>query len=240
MRVLIGVVVIALIPAGPMSAMGQFDYPATTYGDNITPHKGAPSFDTARQEFESTRQPHTGHAMAGVSVGGGSVNGQAVSVQVGHQTEPAGTSNPLPLPPRREGAGSSEMPKPQTPARAVTTVIAALAIVLGLFFLVVWFTRRALPKAATSLPNEVVEVLGRTPLGNRQMMQVVRFGNKLLLLSVTTAGAETLSEISDAAEIDRITALCQQSRPDSISSTFRHVLAQFNNEPATVERANSA
>ncbi len=120
--------------------------------------------------------------------------------------------------------------KKSTPARALATVLSSLAIVLGLFFAVVWFTRRALPAAATSLPSEVVESLGRAPLSGRQQMQLVRVGNKLVLLSVTATGADTLTEITDPQEVDRISGLCQQNQPGSISSTFRQVLSQFGGE----------
>ena len=40
--------------------------------------------------------------------------------------------------------------------------------------------------------RDVVQVLGRAPLSGKQQMHLVRFGGKLLLLSVTPSGAETL------------------------------------------------
>jgi flagellar biogenesis protein FliO len=119
-----------------------------------------------------------------------------------------------------------------SPANALFTVMGSLGVVLGLFLLVVWFTRRALPRAATTLPTEVVELLGRMPLSGRQNMHVIRFGPKLLLVSVTQGGAETLSEITDADEVERVAVLCKQNQPGSVSASFRNVLAQFAREPA--------
>jgi flagellar biogenesis protein FliO len=138
---------------------------------------------------------------------------------------------PLKLAPPSE-RGKLDRPTPQTPAGALFTVLGSLAVVLGLFFVVVWFTRRALPRAATTLPGEAVQVLGRTPLSGRQTMHVIRFGPKLLLIAVTQNSAATLAEISDAAEVERIAGLCQQNRPGSVSATFRQVLSQFGSEPA--------
>jgi flagellar biogenesis protein FliO len=111
----------------------------------------------------------------------------------------------------------------------VTTVITSLAVVLGLFAIVVWFARRANPKGYATLPGEVVETLGRAPLSGRQEMHLVRVGKKLLLLSVTQTGAETLTEITDPAEIDRLAGICQQHQPGSITASFREVFAQMGN-----------
>jgi flagellar biogenesis protein FliO len=80
------------------------------------------------------------------------------------------------------------------------------------------------------LPIEVVQLLGRTPLADRQYVHLIRFGNKLLLIAVSAAGAETLAEISDPAEVDRLAGLCQQLDTNSTSATFRHVLQQFARE----------
>ena len=144
---------------------------------------------------------------------------------------PTDSRQPLRLAPPDEKR-PLKRPVPQTPTGALTTVIASLAVVLGLFFVVVWFTRRAFPKAAATLPTEVVEVMGRAALAGRQHLEVVRFGNKLLLVSVGPQGATTLSEISEPEEFERVAGLCREGQPGSISATFRQVLSQFANEPA--------
>ena len=101
-----------------------------------------------------------------------------------------------------------------------------LAIVLGLFLAAAWVLRRAAPKSATLLPGEVVEVLGRAPLAGRQQMHLLRCGNKLLLVSVTPTGAETLTEVTDPVEVDRLSGLCRQAHPQSATATFRQVFQQ--------------
>jgi hypothetical protein len=63
-------------------------------------------------------------------------------------------------------------------------------------------------------------------------MQLIRLGNKLVLISVTPTGAETLTEITDIDEVNRLSGLCQQGRSGSISETFRQVLSQYADEPA--------
>ncbi|QDU97597.1 flagellar biosynthetic protein FliO [Lignipirellula cremea] len=138
----------------------------------------------------------------------------------------------IPLARKGERPDGDSVKSPSTPGGAALTVFGSLALVIGLFLGLAWFSRRAGGKSNLQLPREVVEVLGRAPLTTRQNLQVVRFGNKLLLLSVTPGGSETLTEITDPEEIDRIAGLCQQQQPDSISESFRNVLSQFGSEPA--------
>jgi flagellar biogenesis protein FliO len=156
-------------------------------------------------------------------------------------TEPAASGGPsdkiLLSPPGHKydaatAAGHSEhsgMPSP-------LTVAGSLAFVLGLFFLVAWVMRRATPGAARLLPKEVVEVLGRAPLASRHQMHLLRCGHKLLLVCATPAGVETLTEITDPLEVDRVAGLCQQTRPDSATTMFRQVFAQLADTPHPAPR----
>lgn len=156
---------------------------------------------------------------------------------------------PLPakkLPPRSSTAKEKKsLPLNSSTGQAMTTVLTGLGIVIGLFLAFAWFTKRAAPKSMQALPGEVVEVLGRAPLNSKQQMQLVRLGNRLLLLAMSTDSAETLAEITDPAEVDRLTAICRQNAPGSVTDTFRQVLAELGNTPArggfvdVRERSNS-
>lgn len=144
---------------------------------------------------------------------------------------------PLPLaPPSRRQSNERRSRVPKSPAGAATTVIASLAVVLGLFAIIVWLGRRVGSKGNTTLPGEVVETLGRAPLNGRQQMHLVRVGNKLLLLSVTPTSAETLTEITDPVEIDRLAGICRQGQPGSITASFRDVFSQLGHQPSTSNR----
>ena len=123
----------------------------------------------------------------------------------------------------------------------LATTFGGLAIVLGLFFVIVRLARKGRPKESTTLSAEVVEVLGRVPLAGRQQAQLIRVGNKLLLVALSTGVAETLTEITDPLEVDRLCGLCRQSRPTSATAAFRQVLAQFSREkpgPSFVDTAS--
>ncbi len=161
-----------------------------------------------------------------------------------HDSEPgpsaAGHSGAVrtPLPPRGAGASRLRNPGPSSARRAPTanlpslvTVASSLAIVLGLFFVVIVVLRRGNPKGLQLLPREALDILGRTPLPGKQQVYLIRCGGKLLLVGVTPSGAETLTEITEPREVDRLTALCQQGRPESATATFRKMLDELGAEP---------
>jgi flagellar biogenesis protein FliO len=139
----------------------------------------------------------------------------------------------IPLaPPRQRQPGELSAPRMPGSTTTTTTVVASLALVLGLFFVLAWFMRRNLPKGMTQLPGEVLEQLGRAPLAGKQQMHLVRLGHKLVLIVVTPFGAETIAEISDPDEVDRICGLCRQGNGHGPSAEFRAILRQFEREPA--------
>jgi len=123
-------------------------------------------------------------------------------------------------------------PAAPTPSSALGTVAGSLGVVLGLFLVVAWCMRRFSPAGSALLPKEVVELLGRSPLAGRQQMQLVRIGNKLLLVALSPGGAETLTEITDATAVEHLTALSRRRQPNSSTAAFQQALANLGNEPA--------
>ena len=142
-------------------------------------------------------------------------------------------SSPSPCPPMPPPSGTrNSAPAGKSSGRfggiaSLVTAGGSLALVLGLFMIMAWIMRRTVPGAVQALPGEVVEVLGRAPLAGRQQVHLVRCGSKLLLVSVTPEGAETLTEITDAEEVDRLAGLCRETHPGSATSAFRHVFGQL-------------
>jgi flagellar biogenesis protein FliO len=122
-----------------------------------------------------------------------------------------------------------------SPLSAMFTVGGSLSIVLGLFLVVAWAMRKTAPRGTNRLPKEVFEILGRAPLGARQQVQLLRYGSKLLLVSITPHGTETLTEVTDPLEVDRIAGICQQGNPKSSTAAFRQVFQQVATKPAAAE-----
>ncbi|MBM4004082.1 MAG: FliO/MopB family protein [Planctomycetes bacterium] len=155
----------------------------------------------------------------------------------------------IPLPPRRSSSGGTKRyaggegtdaaasggAGPQrsvrsSSAKAITTIFSSLALVIGVFLFLVWLVKRTHPKATAMLPRDVVEVFGRASITPRQSVHVVRFGSKILLLSVSPTGIQSLAEVDEPAEAERLIGLCQQAQPTSVTSSFRQILAQISNE----------
>jgi flagellar biogenesis protein FliO len=119
------------------------------------------------------------------------------------------------------------------------TMLGSLAIVLGLFVVTIKLLRRGMPGAKQKLGREVVEVLGQTPLAPRQTLQVIRFGNKILLVAMSPDGCDTLTEITDPLEVDRLAGMCQQAQSNSSTKTFGDMFRQVTSiRPAMTEPAN--
>jgi flagellar biogenesis protein FliO len=160
---------------------------------------------------------------------------------------PADAANPEPrtksrrLAPRRNqlkhshdhnASETSELPSFGMPVNSMYTTAAALAAVVGLFLLCAALVRRGSKKANSRLPEEVVSVLGRVPLAPRQFAELVRVGNKLVLLSITATGVKPITEITDPAEIDRLVGLCKQGKKGSSTAEFDQVFRQLAEETA--------
>ncbi len=92
--------------------------------------------------------------------------------------------------------------------------------------------RRVGSKNSGTLPSEAFAVLGRAPLTAQSFAQLVRLGNKLVLVAVGADGAQPLAEVTDPLEVDRIAGLCSKSAPHGPSAEFQQVLAQLSREPA--------
>jgi len=143
------------------------------------------------------------------------------------------SKSPLRLAPRSKNARSTLVrPTAPTATSALGAVGGSLCAVLGIFLVVAWCTRRFTPAGTALLPKEAIESLGRAPLTARQQMQLIRVGNKLLLVALSPTGTEPLTEITDAAEVEHLLSLCRRGQKGSSTEVFRQTLAQLASEPA--------
>jgi flagellar biogenesis protein FliO len=107
------------------------------------------------------------------------------------------------------------------------SVGSSLAIVIGLFIGVAMLYRKTLASTiGKGLPKTVVQVLGRTAVAPRQQLVLLRFGSKLVLVSMIQGEARTISEITDPLEVDQLAGLCESTQPASSSNSFRELLFQ--------------
>lgn len=133
----------------------------------------------------------------------------------------------------KSGKPSATRSTLNNPTESLITMGGSLCVVLSLFFGLAWLTRRGMPKGLGKLPGEVIEVLGKVPLVKGQELQLVRVGAKLLLICVTPSGCETLTEIVDRSEVDRLSTICRTNGPSSMTAAFNQVLTGVGREPAS-------
>ena len=172
-----------------------------------------------------------------VSMAGAPLSAQLPGLEADHQQSPENhVSRPI-QPPQESSPGSvAPTSVSETTRQAVVRVSASMAIVLAVFFLVIWFLRRSLPHQARILPEEAFEILGTAPLSSRHTIQLVRIGNRLLVVSLATGGVSSLAEISDIEEVDRLLSLCRSGRRENQSgaggelhreASFQQVLSEM-------------
>ena len=118
----------------------------------------------------------------------------------------------------------------KTPDGVVRNTAISLGLVLGLFLVVAWMMKKSQPRSHTALPAGVVEVLGRVQVSQKQQLQLIRMGPKLLLVSSTGQQMQTLGEISDPQHVEQLVSMCQSDRSGGISQSFRQIMGQYEKE----------
>ena len=149
---------------------------------------------------------------------------------------PAPANSKLQLPIARDNRSAPRLPQSvgketsgsnNSGTQSLVTILGSLGVVLGLFFVTIWVFRGNTSKGVQTLPSEVLEPLGRTAVVKGQQLQLLRFGSKLVLVSVSPDGLHAISEITDPLEVDRIAGLCLRSGHLSSTQAFRNVLDSF-------------
>jgi flagellar biosynthetic protein FliO len=110
----------------------------------------------------------------------------------------------------------------------------SLVVVLGLFAGLVWVTRRYGngSMTQTGVPSDVMKSLGSTAIDARTRVTLLRCGNRIIVMAQTASGVHPLSEITDPAEVQRLTAMCNGETVSQGSlqgePTFAEALRQAN------------
>lgn len=146
--------------------------------------------------------------------------------------QPAAAVEPLRLPPPSKAKDEGvSMPVFNFKNNQTASIAASLLVVVGLFLIFAWVGKKNMKPGGGRLSKEIIQVLGKSQLSGKQQLELVRVGQKLLLLCVTPNGVETLTEITEPGEVERLLAIVRQDSPGSMTATFQDVLSQMGHQP---------
>ena len=94
--------------------------------------------------------------------------------------------------------------------------LGSLLFVMTLFGCVAYWMRRGGTRSNQSLSGGAWEILGHGNLGAKNDVQLVRLGNRLLLIGYSPNAIQTLAEITDPDEVQSILSSCN-TKPSSFS-----------------------
>lgn len=139
-------------------------------------------------------------------------------------------SDETPLSPRSNAATRDANRAPGNAATNWSATVWSLLFVVGLIVVGARWLKSRSPTVARGLPVEVFEVLGRKAIDPRTSVVLARCGSRLLVLSQSPHGLQTLSEITDPVEIDCLAGLCRTTQRDqTLIETFRVMLHKPTN-----------
>lgn len=130
---------------------------------------------------------------------------------------------PRPLAPPEQSAAAAE--NPASVGHSIGTTLLSLAVVVTLIFGGARLWKRHAGTTNPRLGNEVIEVLGHAPLDPRHSLQLVRVGQRILMLGVSADRLECLGEITDATEAEVLLGACRTNdKPVAAALPFRALL----------------
>ena len=221
------------------------DFPESAHDSSVN-NLGSTATPTNGRNLDADRPTsawdpfHEGASEAPLRIGRSSSNEHTIDNSLpsaNKESMEAGSSVPLKPPTKRTGLEAVVSNRPfGVPTDKLITVGSSLAIVLGLFFLLMLFSRRNGNKPIPHLSKDVFEILGRAAFVGKQQLYLVRLGNKLTLWSVSSGVTKSLVEVDDPQEVERIGGLCQKGKGGQMSATFQEILARMNTD-ARVRRS---
>jgi len=115
----------------------------------------------------------------------------------------------------------------------VLSVGGSLLIVIAAFFLLAILFRKVSPQGNRPLPKEAFECLGKYYLTQKHQLQVLRLGNRIVLVSVMPDKVSTLAEITDPDEAVAFLGLCRRLDKNSATEMFRKTISNMSEDELT-------
>lgn len=106
-------------------------------------------------------------------------------------------------------------------------MIANLLLVLAAVFLLFYFLKRFAPRQNQPGSKGIIDVVGEYPLTMKARLSILRFGSKLILVSIGGDRVETLAVIDDPAEIAEIESRCRTESASPLPSLAEQWIEKF-------------
>lgn len=128
--------------------------------------------------------------------------------------------------------------------QAIASTGAVIVLIFGTRWVIVRTSRSPLGAASVRsqlgaggrAPSGLLFVLGRYPVSRGASLVLIQLDRRVLLLSQSGAGFQTLSEIGDPEEVASIIAKARDEEGESISAKFSSLLKTFDRRHAESER----
>ena len=108
--------------------------------------------------------------------------------------------------------------------------LAALGIVIALVFAIRWGLRRGGVVTSAAPRGSVVEVLSRSTVAPRSHVVLMRVGQRILVVSDSSAGMRTLASIQDPEEVAELLGAVASSSPTSMTHGFQNVMGKLSSQ----------
>lgn len=87
---------------------------------------------------------------------------------------------------------------------SILPALLSVLAVCGLFFAVLYLIKRYMPGHRQMFAHPAMEFLGRTHLDQKRFVSILRVGRRIVVVGVSPEEMQTLSEITDEAEVTEI------------------------------------
>ncbi len=159
-------------------------------------------------------------------------SGAGYSVSAAGAVEPGIEDRPLgPAPRATEGGEVAAAAGGESGSSGwIVKTLGALAVVIGLIFVVRSLLGRVAGSVTSSAFSPAVEVLSRVTVAPRNHILLVRLGKRVLVLGDSSAGLRRLADITEPDEVAGVLAAVGVGKANSISRGFGQLLERFNRD----------
>ena len=107
---------------------------------------------------------------------------------------------------------------------SVLTMFTSLLVVITLFFGFMFMLKKANGGTTSELPRDVFQVMGTSRLAGRHSLFLLRLEHKLLLVHAGSGEVQSITEVTEPTEVDRLCGSCEENQPNSLTQSFKQVL----------------